>query len=141
VCAYLCTGSDTELIHARINSYVLIRLPFVYAVCQCAGLDSRGFNTRYRGDCCSLSVCSTQPDDRISSHQAQSRFVKWRVRQNSPLAIIHGIGRERSRDVPGMFKKSAEYRRFATGSIAELLILQQTKWLEYRDTMGIMNTE
>lgn len=22
-------------------------------VCQCAGLDSRGFNTRYRGDCCS----------------------------------------------------------------------------------------
>lgn len=45
------------------------RAPFVHAVCQCAGLDSRGFNTLYRGDCCSLSACSTQPNDRLSSHR------------------------------------------------------------------------
>lgn len=57
---------DTVLIYTDRDSYVLIRSPFVYAVCQCAGLDSRGFNTRYRGDCCSLSACSTQPNDRIS---------------------------------------------------------------------------
>lgn len=48
----------------------------VHAVCQCAGLDSRGFNTLYRGDCCSLSACSTQPNDRLSSHRgAQPPFV------------------------------------------------------------------
>jgi len=39
-----------------------------------------------------------------------------------------------------MFKKSEEYGRLATGSIAELLIRQRTKWLEYRDTVGITST-
>lgn len=63
------------------------RAPFVHAVCQCAGLDSRGFNTRYRGDCCSLSACSTQPNDRLSSHRgAQPPFVERRVPRTSSTA-------------------------------------------------------
>lgn len=63
------------------------RAPFVYAVCQCAGLDSRGFNTRYRGDCCSLSACSTQPNDRLSSHRgAQPPFAERRVPRTSSTA-------------------------------------------------------
>lgn len=77
-----CTYTGISSWYIRIDSHVLIRSPFVYAVCQCAGLDSRGFNTRYRGDCCSLSACSTQPNDRISSHRARLLFVKRCVQQD-----------------------------------------------------------
>lgn len=68
-------------------SVFLLARAFVHAVCQCAGLDSRGFNTRYRGDCCSLSACSTQPNDRLSSHRgAQPPFVERRVPRTSSTA-------------------------------------------------------
>ena len=81
-CMHLYTHGYRTDTYGPIDSHVLIRSPFVYAVCQCAGLDSRGFNNRYRGDCCSLSACSTQPNDRISSHRARLLFVKRCVQQD-----------------------------------------------------------
>lgn len=96
-----CNNKEFRFPYDRDEASVGARAPFVYAVCQCAGLDSRGFNTLYRGDCCSLSACSTQPDDRLSSHRrgAQPPFVRV------PWDLLHAGGR-------GFQKDSTLFRRF-----------------------------
>lgn len=88
------------------------RAPFVHAVCQCAGLDSRGFNTRYRGDCCSLSACSTQPNDRLSSHRgAQPPFVRATM---SLGPLFHARGTDFKLGTPRIEGRWDRFERFSS---------------------------